>query len=203
MGTKDARVDLYIANAATFARPILHELREMVHEGCPDVEESIKWSRPFFLYKGMFCYMSEFKHHCAFGFWSGSRILGEDVVESGTGARGQFGRITSLQDLPPRRTFLNHVKKAAKLKDKDAASPPPPKPRRTKPPLAVPDYLTAALRKNKKAQAAFESFSPSQRRDYIEWLIEAKAETTRQRRLETAIEWISEGKSRNWKYEKC
>ncbi len=202
MGTKDGRIDLYIANAAPFAQPILHELREIVHEGCPGVEETIKWSRPFFQYKGMLGYMSEFKQHCAFGFWKGKEILGAEAAAV-SDSRGQFGRITSLKDLPPRRTILNYVKKARQLNEAGEAAPAKPKPRGTKPPLPTPDYLAAALKKNKKASAAFEAFSPSHRREYIEWLIEARTEATRQRRLDTAIEWIAEGKSRNWKYEKC
>jgi len=202
MGTKDGRIDLYIANAAPFAQPILNELREIIHEGCPGVEETIKWSRPFFVYKGMLCYMSEFKEHCAFGFWKGREILGAEAADA-SDSRGQFGRITSLKDLPPRRTILNYMKKARQLNEAAEAAPPKPKPRNLKAPLPVPDYLNAALRKDKKASAAFESFSPSRRREYVEWLTEAKTEATRQRRLETAIGWIAEGKSRNWKYEKC
>jgi uncharacterized protein YdeI (YjbR/CyaY-like superfamily) len=201
MGTRDARIDAYIAKAAPFAQPILHELREIVHEGCPEVEETIKWSMPFFLYKGILCNMSAFKEHCAFGFWKGSRILDGEAQESASEAMGQFGRLISLKDLPPRRTFVGYVRKARQLHDEGVKA--AAKPRAAKPPLSMPDDFTAGLKKNRKANAAFESFPPSHRREYIEWLIEAKTEATRQRRLETAVEWIAEGKSRNWKYEKC
>jgi uncharacterized protein YdeI (YjbR/CyaY-like superfamily) len=201
MGSRDARIDAYIAKAAPFAQPILHEVREIVHEGCPEVEETIKWSRPFFLYKGMFCNMSAFQEHCSFGFWKGREILDAAILASASESMGHFGRITSLKDLPPRRVLIGYVKKARQLNEDGIK--PPAKPRTPKPPLPAPDYLTAALKKNKKAKAAFDSFSPSQRREYIEWLIDAKTDATRVRRLETAIEWIAEGKSRNWKYENC
>ena len=202
MGTRDARIDAYIAKSASFAQPILNELRDIVHEGCPTIEEAMKWSRPFFLYKGMLCNMSAFKEHCSFGFWKGTQVFGaKSKSDISNDAMGQFGRLTSLKDLPPRRKLIGYIKKAMQLNDE--GTPGPIQLRTAKPPLPAPDYLAVALKKNKKANAAFEAFSPSARREYIEWLIDAKTEATRQRRLDTAIEWITEGKSRNWKYEKC
>jgi hypothetical protein len=144
MGSRDARVDAYIAQAADFAQPVLNELRDIVHEGCPDVEETMKWSMPFFLYKGILCNMSAFKQHCAFGFWKGGRMLDAAGHELSDEAMGQFGRITSLKDLPPRRVFLGYVKQAKQLRDEGVK--PPPKPRAAKPELPTPDYLTAALK---------------------------------------------------------
>jgi uncharacterized protein YdeI (YjbR/CyaY-like superfamily) len=145
----------------------------------------------------MLCSIAAFKAHCAMGFWNQS-VLEEDTKQRT--AMGQFGRITSTDDLPPDRTFVALVKKAAALneagiKPKRVAKPP-------KPPLETPGDLAAALQRNKKAQAAFDAFPPSHRRDYIEWLTEAKTDATRQRRLATAVEWIAEGKARNWKYER-
>jgi uncharacterized protein YdeI (YjbR/CyaY-like superfamily) len=201
MGSRDARIDAYIAHAEAFAQPILTTLREIVHEGCPDVEETIKWSMPFFLYKGILCNMSGFKQHCAFGFWKAGRPLEAAGLEISEEAMGQFGRITSVKDLPTKRVLLGYVKKVKQLRD--AGVKPPPKPRVTKPELPTPDFFSAALKRNRQARNHFEGFSPSHRREYIEWLIDAKTEATRQRRLETAIEWLAEGKSRNWKYEKC
>ncbi|MBT9329432.1 YdeI/OmpD-associated family protein [Paracidobacterium acidisoli] len=207
MGNKDARVDAYIAASAAFAQPVLNELRDIVHQGCPEVEETIKWSMPFFTCKGILCYMAAFKEHCAFGFWKGRAVLGEAMqsseAERQKDGMGHIGRLTSLEDLPPRRVLLGYVKKAVKLKEENETSPSTPKPRAPKKALPVPGYLAAALKKNQKASAAFEGFPPGRRREYIEWLTEAKTETTRQKRLDTAIEWIAEGKSRNWKYEKC
>ena len=206
MGKKDARVDAYIAKSATFAQPILNELRDIVHEGCPEVEEAIKWSMPFFLYKGMLCHMAAFKQHCAFGFWNARRVLGDKVqAEEGTeaehNAMGQFGRLTSLKDLPSRRVMVGHVKKAKQLHDE--GKPAPAKPRVAKKELPVPAVLAAALKKNKKAAAVFEKFPPSHRREYIEWITDAKTDATREKRLATTIEWLTEGKSRNWKYQNC
>jgi uncharacterized protein YdeI (YjbR/CyaY-like superfamily) len=199
MGTRDARIDAYIGKSPEFAKPILTHLREVVHAACPDVEEALKWSSPFFMYKGMLCQMAAFKEHCAFGFWKGSLVVGE-VDETAAGSAGHFGRITSVSDLPSKRVLSGFVKKAMTLNDTGMKASTPPK--KAKPALAVPAYLAAALRKNPKASAAFENFSPSQRREYIEWLVDAKSEDTRQRRLEQALEWIGEGKSRNWKYQK-
>ena len=200
MGTRDKRVDAYIAKSAEFARPILRHLREIVHEGCPEVAEAIKWSHPSFQYKGMFCGMAAFKEHCAFGFWkrAAMAIDGQGPQD----AMGQFGRITSLKDLPPKKTLLGYVKKAKQLNDEGVKVPKKPKPRGEKKELVIPDFFTAALKKNKKAQSAFEAFSYSHKKEYVEWLTDAKTEETRNRRLETALEWLAEGKSRNWKYEK-
>ncbi len=204
MGNRDARIDAYIAKSAPFAQPILNELRDIVHEGCPTVEETMKWSMPFFMYKGILCNMSAFKQHCAFGFWKGRQVLDPAKDGEAESPRERYGHLTTLKDLPSRRLMVGYVKKACKLNDE--GTPGPIQLRKTRPPkaeLAVPDYFTAALKKNKKAKSVFDEFAPGKRRDYIEWLIDAKTEATRQRRLDTAIEWIAEGKSRNWKYEKC
>ena len=197
MGKRDARVDAYIARSAEFARPILSHLREIVHSACPDVEETLKWNAPHFMYRGMLAGMSAFKAHCAFGFWKGSLVTGGDGgLESR--AMGQFGRITSLDDLPPTRVIAGYVKQAMKLNEEGIRAP-----RSRKAPTPDPEMpaeLAAALRKNAKARATFEAFSPSHRREYVEWIAEAKGEETRQRRLASAIEWMAEGKARNWKY---
>jgi uncharacterized protein YdeI (YjbR/CyaY-like superfamily) len=197
MATKDPRVDAYIGKAPPFAKPILRHIRALVHQAVPGVEESIKWSFPHFGYKGMLCSMAAFKAHCVVGFWNASILAGVDTQRS---AMGQFGRLQSVQDLPSDRTFVSLVKKAAALNEAGV------KPKRTVrppgPPVVAPDDLTAALKGNKKAQAVFDAFPPSHRREYIEWITEAKTAATRQRRLDTAMEWIAEGKGRNWKYER-
>jgi uncharacterized protein YdeI (YjbR/CyaY-like superfamily) len=198
MGTKDPRVDEYIDKAGDFAKPILNRLRKLVHEGCPAVEETIKWGAPHFMYKGMLCSLAAFKKHCAFGFWKGKLLtsLNEGKPED---AWGQFGRLTSLKDLPPDKTIIKQVKEAARLNEEGVKAPQQRK--KEKAPLKIPVYFTAALKKNPAARATFEAFSPSHKREYIEWITEAKTEATRQKRLVTALEWLAEGKSRNWKYE--
>ncbi|MGI8437881.1 MAG: YdeI/OmpD-associated family protein [Chthoniobacterales bacterium] len=196
----DPRIDAYIAQAAAFARPILQHLRKVVHAGCPEVQETVKWSSPHFEYKGPLCGMAAFKAHCAFGFWKASLILG-DGVKGGRDAMGHFGRITTLADLPPEKVLVGYVRKAAKLNDTGAKD--PTKARKARAALPTPDYLTEALRTNAKARAHFAKLSPSCRREYIEWLTEAKREETREKRLATTLEWLAEGKSRNWKYERC
>jgi uncharacterized protein YdeI (YjbR/CyaY-like superfamily) len=200
MGKKDQRVDAYIEKSADFAKPILEHLRAIVHEACPEVEEAMKWSFPNFMYKGMFCSMAAFKEHCAFGFWKSSLIVDKEG-QSLENAMGQFGRITKLGDLPPKKVLVEYIKLAKKLNDDGVKAPT----RVKKPPreLVVPDDLSNALKRNKAAQATFDKFSPSNKREYVDWITEAKTEATRNKRLEAAIEWMAEGKTRNWKYMNC
>ena len=201
MGTRDPRVDAYIAKSADFAQPILRHLRETVHEACPEVEETMKWSSPHFMYHGMLAGMAAFKHHCAFGFWKGKLIVGTNGG-SADRAMGQFGRIEKLSDLPPRKVLHDYIRQAMELNETGTKVPARGKataPRR----VVVPADVSAALAKNRKAKGTFDGFSPSHRREYIEWITEAKTDETRQRRLKQAIEWMAEGKPRNWKYIKA
>lgn len=200
MGKHNARVDAYIAESADFARPILSHIREVVHAACPDVEETMKWSFPHFDYKGILCSMAAFKEHCAFGFWKGSLVVeGND----GEKAMGQFGRITKLADLPSKKVLTGYIWKAMTLNDEGVKSPTRSKPKAPPKELIMPDDLASALSANKAARATFDKFPPSHRREYVDWIIGAKTQTTRTRRLETAVEWMAEGKPRNWKYMNC
>ena len=201
MPTLDPRIDAYIANSAEFARPILEHLRAVVHAACPDVEETMKWSFPHFQYNGMLCSMASFKAHCTFGFWKGELLI-EAADAKTREAMGQFGRIASIRDLPPKKTLESYIKKAMKLNDEGVKAPARAKPAVPRE-LVVPDYLTEALSRQPSALDHFNAFSTSKKRDYVEWMEEAKTEATRLRRLEQAVAWIAEGKSRNWKYEKC
>jgi uncharacterized protein YdeI (YjbR/CyaY-like superfamily) len=198
MATKDPRIDVYIAKSAEFAKPILKHLRKLVHSGCPQVEETMKWSMPHFDYKGMLCGMAAFKEHCSFGFWKESLILGRGGATEKAGM-GSFGCIRSLADLPNEKTLIGYVKKAAALNEAGIKAPGRTKPKRRKPP-EVPDYFATALKKNARARKTFEGFSPSHRREYLEWVTEAKREETRNQRLATSIEWLAEGRARNWQY---
>ena len=201
MGKKDPRIDAYIAMAAPFAQPILKHLRKLVHAGCPQVEETMKWSMPHFDYKGMMCGMAAHKQHCSFGFWRGAELaLPAERTESD--GMGHFGRITSLGDLPDDETLLGYVRAAVALKDAGVKKPSQAKAKKEPAALEIPDYFTVALRNNKAAQQTFEKFSQSHRKEYIEWVTSAKRDETRESRLATAIEWLAEGKSRNWKYER-
>jgi hypothetical protein len=199
MGIRDPRIDAYIAKSAPFAQPILAYLRAVVHEACPSVQETIKWSAPHFDYQGMMCGMAAFKEHCAFGFWKGTLVLG-DKNGKAEEAMGHFGRITSVDELPPKTTLIRYIEKAMVLNEKGVR--PKRTPRRPKKPIAAPPYFLAALKKNKKALATYEAFPPSHKREYVEWITEAKSEATRERRLADAVAWIAEGKPRNWKYVK-
>lgn len=201
MGKKDKRVDAYIAKAAPFAQPILNHLRDLIHKGCPDVEETIKWSFPNFNYKGTFCSMAAFKEHCAFGFWKAALMKDADKMKDNQqNAMGHAGKIKSLSDLPPDKILTGWIKEAAKLNDDGIKL--LPRKKTEKKDLIIPGYFTKALSKNKKALKIFEDFSPSHKREYMEWITETKTEETRNRRMDTAIEWIANGKGRNWKYER-
>ena len=193
----DKRIGAYIARSAEFARPILTRIREIVHEGCPECEETLKWSAPTFMYNGaILCGMVAFKQHCIFHFWKGTLVVPSADKE---GAGGQFGKLTKVSDLPPKKELLGYIKKAMALNEagtKEAKRPVKPKPT-----LATPKELTAALKKNKAAFAKFEAFPPSAKREYVEWIVEAKTDETRAKRITQAVEWIAEGKKRNWKYE--
>jgi hypothetical protein len=201
MGKKDPRIDAYIAKSAPFARPILKHLRRLVHTGCPDVEETLKWSMPSFQYKGILCGMAAFKQHCTFGFWRGALLADQaaGAFESREEAMGQFGRITALSDLPSDRVLIGLVKKAVALHDRGAKVAAKPRPAGNRE-LKVPAWFMTALRGNPRALATFKGFTYSHRKEYVEWVTEAKTEATRERRLETTVEWLSEGKPRHWKY---
>ncbi len=203
MGKKDPRIDTYIAKSADFAKPILVRLRKLVHHACPGVEETIKWGFASFDYKGPLCSMASFKQHAVFGFWKYKLLKDtkgflKERSNQGGEAMGNLGRITNINDLPPDSIILDLIKQAKKLNDDGVKLPPRPKKQKTA--LVVPSYFKTTLKKNKKAFEIFESFSPSHKREYVEWLTEAKTEETTMKRLQTAIEWIAEGKSRNWKY---
>jgi len=203
MGKKDKRVDAYIAEAADFAKPVLKHLRELVHSACPEVEETIKWKFPTFMHKGMLCGMAAFKQHCTFGFWKHTLIIDRHSASNRTEeAMGQMGRITSLQDLPSDKVLIGYIKQAVQLNEQGVKAPRSEKPK-TKKKLGIPPILTDALKRNKQAQHTFENFSPSHKREYIEWINEAKRDETRAKRLETTIAWLSQGKPRNWKYMNC
>jgi hypothetical protein len=199
MPTTDPRIDAYIRNAAPFAQPILKHLRAVVHDACPDVVETMKWSFPHFDYKGIFCSMAAFKAHATFGFWKGA-LLADKLPKVEETAMGHFGRITLLADLPSKKTLVRIVQTAAKLNDEGIKMARPERPKAA--PLRPPSDLTAALSANTQASAAFKAFSPSQKREYVEWITEAKQAATRQKRLSTAVAWIADRKPRNWKYMK-
>ncbi len=193
-------VDLYIYKSADFAKPILEHFRYLVHKACPQVEEKIKWSFPHFDYKGnMMCSMAAFKQHCAIGFWKASIMDDKHKLFNSEEAMGHLGKITSLKDLPADKLLLEYIKEAMKLNEDDVKLPGRTKKTASKP-IETPEYFLAALKKNKTAQKNFEAFSPSHKKEYIEWITEAKTEVTRNKRIQQSIEWITEGKGRNWKY---
>ena len=195
----DPRIDAYIARQADFARPILEHLRAVVHEACPQGEETLKWSSPSFMYKGkILAGFAAFKAHATFGYWSGSQVLEANPEQQS--AMGQFGRLTSLDDLPPRAMLVALTHKAMTLIDEGVK---PIRNKHKKPPFSVPQDLRAAIDAVPAAKATFDNFSPSQQREYADWVSEAKRDETRARRLAQSVIWLAEGKRRNWKYENC
>ncbi len=204
MPSKDARIDVYISKSADFAQPILNHLREVIHKACPEVKETIKWNFPHFEYKDeILCSFAAFKGHCSFTFWKASIMQDPEniLLLMGETGMGNFGRITSLSELPPDIILITYIKQATKLNEegiKPAAKKKSPRDRD----IETPADLEAALKQNTKAFNIFTSFSYSHKKEYIEWINEAKRPETRSRRIRQTIEWVSEGKGRNWKYEK-
>lgn len=203
MSRKDPRIDQIILKSADFAKPILEHLRALVHKACPDVEETIKWGMPHFDYKGsILCGMAAFKQHCAFFFKKAELMKDPEKIFTATGesGMGHLGKITSLKDLPSSKVMIAYIKEAAKLNEEGIKL--PPRPKKEAKEIEVPADLIKALNKVKEAKRTFEGFSYSHRKEYVEWITEAKTEATRQKRIDTTIEWLSEGKSKNWKYMK-
>jgi len=201
MAKKEKAIDNYIAKSADFAKPILVHIRELVHKACPAVEEKMKWSFPHFDYKGeMMCSMAAFKQHAAFGFWKASLMKDPVLTQNARSetAMGHLGRLTSLKDLPSDKKMLAWINEAMDLTDRGVKIAKP-KPTEKKE-LVLPDYFTKALKKNKKAAATFDKFAYSHKKEYLEWITGAKTDETRNSRIATALEWMAEGKSRNWKY---
>ncbi len=200
MAKQDPRVDAYIESAAPFARPILTHLRRVIHRACPGVAETMKWGMPAFDYEGPLAHFAAFKEHAVLSLWKGQLLFGGEAAPGGTGekAMGHFGRIRRVEDLPAERTLISLIKRAVLLNEAGVrlhrAKP--------RPELRTPPFLMAALEKDQRALASYNGFSVAQRREYIEWVSEAKTEATRRRRVATAVEWLSEGKQRNWKYRK-
>ena len=199
MAATDPRIDAYIARQADFARPILEHLRRVVHGAAPEAEETIKWGMPHFTVGGrILAGMGAFKAHATFGFGMGKDVLG-DLGGEGK-AMGQFGRLTSVADLPDQAALAAVIRRAANA----AAAGPKPRPKKApKPEATVPEDLAAALAARPAAQETFDAFPPSCRREYVDWIVEAKRPETRANRLAQAVDWMAEGKRRNWKYENC
>ncbi len=196
MAKTNARIDAYIDKAEVFAKPILTHLRALVHQACPDVEEAIKWSMPFFTLGGKnLANMAAFKEHAAFGFWEGLGVKTPKADE----AMGHFGRIRSLDDLPDEDELVALIRSVAERLRTQSVTPKKAKPKPVKVPVKPQDFAKA-IAANPDAQQTYDGFPPGHRRDYIEWVTEAKRAETRNKRIATAVEWMAEGKDRNWKY---
>ena len=186
-------VDAYIENAAPFAQPILKKIRKAVHAGAPDVVETMKWGAPFFEHHGIIASMAAFKEHVRWGFWKGG-LIGANAPTMGK------TKIADVSDLPPEKEIVAMVREAVRLNEEGVKTARPA--RKAKPEAEVPADLAAALKKSSKAAKTFKEFPPSHRREYIEWITEAKQDATRQKRIAQTVEWLEEGKARNWKYMK-
>lgn len=203
MGKKIKEIDAFIQKSAEFAQPILIHLRKLIHDNCPDAVEKIKWGMPHFEYKAeTLCYMSAFKKHCAFGFYKASLMKDPILMQQAQAetAMGNLGRITSLKDLPSDNKMKTWIREAMSLTDKGIKLPPRKKTDASG--IEVPEDFQNLLQKNKTAKANFEKMPPSHKKEYISWITEAKTAPTREKRILTSLEWLSENKSRNWKYEK-
>ena len=204
MAKESKKVDRYIANQPEFAQPILEKIRKAVHKGCPQAEEVIKWGVPYFMYNdALLCGFAAFKKHVSFGFWRSKELDDpEQLFETGTGKKASMcnAHFHTLKELPTQKVLVDYVKRAAKLNEQSKT-----KKKTTKKKIStkVPHDLGELLKANKQAKSFFDGLAPSHKRDYIEWITEAKRDSTRKNRLETTIQWLAEGKRRNWKYERC
>ena len=201
MTEADPRIDAYIAKSAEFAQPILNELRQRVHAACPEVGEAVKWGAPSFMYQGkILAVMAAFKHHVAFNLWHRAKVVADDAKAAE--GMGQFGRLESVKDLPGKREMAGYIRMAMQLIEAGETKGGT-KSAKPKPPVEPPQDLLDALAANPGALATFEAFTPGRKREYVDWIVEAKREDTRKRRLAQAVEWMAEGKARNWKYDNC
>ena len=198
MGTRDPRIDAYIEKAAPFARPVLTHLRAVVNAACPDVVETMKWGHPSFEYEGILCGMASFKAHCAFGFWKHDLLMAEKALQP---TLQKVGRVTELAGLPSANAFQKAVQRAMAL-NRDGVKVVRKKSTK-RPAITMHPAFARALAAVAAAQATFDAFPPGKQRDYLEWIAEAKQEATRDKRIEQAVAWLAEGKSRHWKYERC
>lgn len=203
MATKDKRIDAYIEKARDFAKPVLTHLRTVIHKASRDIDESIKWGMPYFQYNGkLLCFMASFREHCVFGFKQGAMMTDPKGLmqrSSDKSGMGHFGKIKDMRDLPSEKVLIQYIKEAIKLIDRGVRTPQKKAPATE---IEVPEDFMKLLKKNKESHQAFEEFSKSHKKEYIEWITEAKTAETRNKRMNTAIEWIGQGKGRNWKYEK-
>lgn len=203
-GKRSAGTDAYIERVNPVFQPMMEGLRDTVHRHCPEVEETLKWGMPSFIYRGkILCAMAAFKQHMSFGYWQHEEVIGAATPRDGMGS---YGKMRGPGDMPKAAALKTDIRKAMALIDEAVSGAAPAKPKtakKTKPALPVPEDFQTALARKPKALKHFDAFSPSQRREYIEWVVEAKREDTRTRRIAQAVEWLAEGKRRNWKYENC
>jgi len=199
MGKYSPEVDKYIQNSADFAKPILKHLRELIHKVCPEVEEKIKWGNPHLDYKGTFIFMAAFKQHAIFGFWKSTLMKDPNgLFKQNKDAMGSLGRLTEVSQLPSDKILTAYIKEGMRLNDEGKKVIVT---KHAKPKLVVPSFIVKILSKNKEAKVTFDGLSPSHKREYVEWIMEAKREETKQSRIEKTIKMLIEGKSMNWEYE--
>jgi hypothetical protein len=203
MPTTDPRIDAYIAKAPEFARPILERVRKGFHKGCPKLVETIKWGSPHFEHEGLLGGMAAFKRHVSFHLWRGKDLEDPEGLFAGVGDTEMCAaKVGSVKETPTQAVLAGYVRRAARFNEALGASKGAKKAAR-RPAPKMPADLAAALKGNAKARATFEGFPPSAKRDYVEWITGAKREATRAKRLATTLEWLAEGKRRNWRYERC
>lgn len=195
--SKNKKVDDYILQSQDFAKPILTHLRKLIQIACPQVEESIKWGHPHFEYKGLLCNVAAFNRHCAFGFWKAALMKDAELLtKNNNDAMGHSGKLKSISDLPKDKIIIARVKEAVLLNEQGVHLPAK-KHSEKNPEIKVPLLLKNELIKNKEVDQKFNSLSPSHKKEYIEWIEDAKKEETKFKRIASTIKWVMEGKSTN------
>jgi uncharacterized protein YdeI (YjbR/CyaY-like superfamily) len=199
MGKYDPRVDDYIAKSPAYAQPIMKHIRGLIHQAVPNIVEVIKWAHPHFEYKGPAFSIGAFKEHLGLNFWKSKLMDDPEGLFKYDGSAGSMGKIKSLADLPEDDILMAYFMLAADLNEQGVKATTP-KTAPEKKQLIIPDDLIAAFKNDTTAMQHFEQFNYSAKKEYVDWLAEAKTTETRQKRLKTIMEWVAEGKTRYWKY---
>lgn len=192
-------VNKYISNAPISQQKILSKLREIIHKASLDIEEKIRWSHPHFDYmgKGM-CFIQALKERVTFGFWFGDKIYNSPKLSKEAKAIYEtMGNLTDVSQIPSTKLIIEEIHLAMKLIESGNRDV---KEKKVKPQLVIPDYLSLRFKKDKTANSSFSKMSPSHQREYVDWIIDAKTDETRENRISTMMSQVKEGKSKNWKY---
>lgn len=198
MNEASENITAYIEKATPEFKEVMIALRSVLNNPNFDIKEDWKWGAPNFNNEGMICWLAHFRNHVGMNFFKGTLI--KDKYNLFTHYREEKGnrqlKFSDINQIIPEQIEY-YIEEAIKLNQENI------KVVKKEIDTSLPLDLETELNNNPKAKMFFESLAPSYKRDYIEWIEEAKREATRTKRLATTMEWLSEGKKKNWKYENC